>query len=796
MLPMLEIRNGPGGRKWAAGPGTLMLVALLCAGFQSASATAKPAASADPHKAILEATIRRGTYGVPHVLAKNYAGLGFGYGYATAQDSACVLSDRWLTVSATRASTLGPGKDDVNILSDFFWQYIIDEDVVGKALRAGADAIPPHLRDLVRGYAAGYNHYLEKVHDQLHDPDCPDSRLIRPITERDVYHQALYLSLLLGVMSERGGYLDIAGAAPPTANRSADVLRPHGLPSDFPRQLPASNMAALGSEATDNARGMMFTNPHWSWEGPNRFSEAHLTIPGRINVYGSSIIGIPVITFGNNEHVAWSHTVSTPRVVLTYRLALGSRPTTYRVDGRELPMQAHRVRIRVRTDHGLSTRTGTVWRTRFGLVFANAGHPWTKDHAYALHAKDMNLRWLVQDLGYATARSVAEVYDIAAKTLGWGWFNTGVADDQGHVALGPMQSVPLLTDRQLADCAVGPGGSDAILDGSRSVCEVGTDPTAPVPGLYPLKALPVLFRKDYVANSNGSPWATNPRQLLEGYPRIVGPERTMVSLRTRVGLQIYENRLAGRDGLPGNRFTLDELIHLTMDDRVLTGQLWRDELVGLCHKAPVLEHDQSACDALAGWKLTFDEDDPGAVLFRVFAEHLNLGQFAPPSPDLFSVPFDYHDPIHTPRGLNTDNPRVLQALVDAIKALKETHVPMNATLRNYQYALKGHEHIPLPGGSGGMGVYNFIRTDPDWQPGVGWKDVQSGSTYISWVQFTDQGVVGKAILTHSLSTNPDSPNYANQTWLFSRKEFKPMRLYEKDVLADPHLEVTHISSRR
>ena len=65
---------------------------------------------------------------------------------------------------------------------------------------------------------------------------------------------------------------------------------------------------------------------------------------------------------------------------------------------------------------------------------------------------------------------------------------------------------------------------------------------------------PYLFRRDYVTNSNDSYWLSNPHQPLEGFPRIIGDERTPRTLRTRIGLLLTQARVDGTDGLarPGS----------------------------------------------------------------------------------------------------------------------------------------------------------------------------------------------------------------------------------------------------
>jgi acyl-homoserine-lactone acylase len=80
-------------------------------------------------------------------------------------------------------------------------------------------------------------------------------------------------------------------------------------------------------------------------------------------------------------------------------------------------------------------------------------------------------------------------------------------------------------------------------------------------------------------------------------------------------------------------------------------------------------------------------------------------------------------------------------------------------------------------------------------PGQGFTDVEEGSSYVQVVTWRDGGscaVDAATILTYSLSTNPRSPHFADQTRLFSQKKWLTERFCEKDVLASPALQVTRL----
>src|SRR5690606_8317155 len=83
-----------------------------------------------------------------------------------------------------------------------------------------------------------------------------------------------------------------------------------------------SNAYGIGGDATDNGMGMVLGNPHFPWHGGERLYQMHLTIPGRVNVSGAGLYGVPLVLIGHTDGVAWSHTVSTAFRFTPFELTL------------------------------------------------------------------------------------------------------------------------------------------------------------------------------------------------------------------------------------------------------------------------------------------------------------------------------------------------------------------------------------------------------------------------------------------------------------------------------------------
>ncbi|MDQ1012710.1 acyl-homoserine lactone acylase PvdQ [Streptomyces sp. V4I23] len=157
-------------------------VALLTA----AAALPPPAAADDRDRRLsgggLSAVIRYTEHGIPHIVAKDYADLGFGTGWAQAADQVCVLADGFVTVRGERSRHFGPdaapdgslSSATKNLSSDLYFRGVRDAGTVENLLATPAPAGPSReVKELMRGWAAGYNAWLAQ--NRVTDPACRDA---------------------------------------------------------------------------------------------------------------------------------------------------------------------------------------------------------------------------------------------------------------------------------------------------------------------------------------------------------------------------------------------------------------------------------------------------------------------------------------------------------------------------------------------------------------------------------------------------------------------------------------------
>jgi acyl-homoserine-lactone acylase len=751
------------------------------------------------------AQIQRTAFGIPHITAADEKGLGYGAGYAFAQDNVCQLAEEAVTVNGERSRYFGAdvmympsadGSQVSNFVSDVYLKLLNDDALVAAAWASQ----PAEIQDLVLGYAHGYNRYLHEVGLAGLPAACRDQAWVRDLSELDL----IRVMRRYAVEASGEQFIDsIFAARPPSAHASSPApLRGAALAAApaWKRLRPTkgSNGVALGKDATASGQGLLLINPHFPWSGTFRFYQLQLTIPGVVDASGATLAGLPVVALGHNADVAWTHTVNSSWHFALHMLVLDpADPTRYVVDGVSKPMTARTVDVQVLAGDGEAQSVQhTVWMTDLGPVVVMPGLiDWTAQTAFALGDANVdNTRLLQAWWGIDKARSLDDLRHAVETTLGIPWAHTIAVDAAGSAYFGDVTPVPNIPDSLAEACVPPPFQALAatgvmVLDGSTSQCAWQNAQSA----IIPATSLPTLTRSDFVQNSNDSAWLTNPAAPLTGYPAIVSIDGQPLNPRTRLGL----GQLAKTIGA-GTKVTADLLLDFAFSDRAFHAGTLLADLRALC-AASTATNLARGCQTLASWDGTASLASIGWPLFREWRRALDNAA-SENDLDYWTVPFDPNDPIATPRGLRIADPAVATAargaLVSAMATLDAAGVDFTRPWSDLQLATRGDRAIPIHGGGGaqfgdgGDEIYNTINSVP--MPD-GHLEPYYGSSIIMAVSF-DHGIPSaRGAMTYSESADPTSPHFADQTDRFSAKDWIRFPFTADEIAHDAELTVTQIA---
>lgn len=752
----------------------LATAALTAISLLGSCALQRNSTSAEEY--LFDALLYRTEGGIPHIVAENWRSIGYGTGYAAAEDHFCEQARNVLKFRGELSANFGGSKAHRD--SDFFYKLLEEEGIFDATIDLEFD-------DLFEGYAAGFNRYArDKGSENINDPACKGASWIPTLSARDVKRFHLTPAFLPSFSPL------VLTAVPPAERQSAQLNKENSFDplndlsltslSEYVQNLSnptgkGSNGVAIGKEASTDGAGLLFANPHLDWKNFDfRMYAMHQIIPGVSNMLGANQAQRAHVGFGTNGDIAWTNTVSRSKAFTFYKLDLvPGNPMRYVFDGEEVDIEPVSVSITVRGENGeLTEQQHTFYKANHGYMVGGK-FPWIDGFGVSVRIANEGARGFQGgSMAMANAKSVEELKQAISKYQSTPGINTIAADKHGRVFYGDLGPVVNLSDQQLKNCVF----KEPLLKGNNSACSWNTDPDSATAGVLGASKQAALIRDDYVSNSNDSYWLANPKQPFSNIPAVQGSVSSERTLRTRSGLAMIQARIDGTDGLPGRGFDINSLSELMMSNQHYAGQLLRDDVVSLCEGAPMVQLDEEsvdvseACETLANWDLKANTDSKGAHVFREFLRAANNNKFTRWLPKSFNyaIGFDVQDPVNTPRGLNTnDNPGVLTALAQTVVKLENAGIAPDAALGELQFVTRNGQKIALPGGEEFEGVFNKMAFEPIGEQGYP-EITGSAASWVMTTKLTPEKTTVKGILAYSQSSNTNSPHYSDMTELFAR----------------------------
>jgi acyl-homoserine-lactone acylase len=663
--------------------------------------------------------IRRTEYGVPHIKGETLEAVAFGLAWCQAEDHVVTIMEHMLRARGELA--LHEGKKELN--SDF----------KNRQYRVRARAIEtyhklsPDFRSMVEGYAAGFSYYVDQ-----HRAELPD--WVQPITPHDVASHGL--TGIARFAFDRGGIVS-------KTIKNLEAGDQVAMAFDDREGMTGSNMWAFSPNRTKSGNAILMGNPHQAWSKVATYYEAHLTVPGKLNFYGSTFIGRPVLTTGFNEHLGWSHTVNYPDLEEIYELTLDpSRPDHYLFDGGSVPMHSEDVTIEYRTDEGTAEETRTYWHSPLGPIIHR-----TDTHAYVLKSVAYDeFRFYEQWLHLAQCKSYEEfqsVLDVQAIPM----FNIAYADREGNIYFLWNGSIP-----------------DIPHENKRAEAVPASSSTDVWTRVHATDELPQLLnpKGGYVQNSNSPPYFTNLHEPLarESYPDHF--PNNALGLRTQHSLEIVHNK---------KKFSLEDVRDLKYSPRMLLADRVKDDLIKAVKKAKPDAETSDAIDILHKWDNTTKAESRGSVLFKSWWSKYSGG-----NDNIFATPWSEKKPMSTPHGIG-DTERAVTAFADAIEDTKEKYGDIAVAWGDVHRVRRGNVDLPVSGGGGRTGNFRALGFR---QADDGKQIVSGGDSWIFAVEF-GENLRAYSVVGYSQTSNEDSPHYNDQTVLYANDQMKRVAFTEAEI---------------
>jgi penicillin amidase len=730
--------------------------------------------------------------GVPHIFATTENDAYRALGYVVARDRLFQMYMQMMAASGRLTEVAGPRA------------LPLDREMRSLGLPAVAEAADKQrvggegFTVAAEAYSSGVNAYI----DRMSGADLPIE--FRLLGKRPKRWSALDSYYLLGRMGYTLAYFDAEGERYAAASRvgfaAADALFPSALPiqepirptgkssprfdfhkipppgppapgamtfaaayaallgpGDDPSPIHASNNWAVSPRRSANGHALLAGDPHLDMTLPSIWYEAHIVVPGKLDVYGVTIPGAPFIVIGFNRDVAWSFTNTGIDVLDFYTEQVDDslRPTSYELDGTTARLGT---RIEIYRDNSGNEIARDTVRFNHRGPLRRVGSTW------------MSMRWTVLESGTEPkaflaaqrAQSVAELQAAFAQ-----WFkapaqNFIAADRAGHIALRSTGRFPMRRGNR----------GDSVGDGRTTMSDWRGD--------VPLDAYPQAFdpAQGFVASANQQP--IDPQASPYWWGGSPDPWRAL-----RI------NELLRAD----SSITVDEMRQFQTDPGSVRARLFMARIVAGAQNALRANPSRSdreqlakALSLLAEWDQRYTKDNRRAVLFEQTMSELGGATWdellddsgkqrvaTPSTTVLLELMSDstslWWDDRRTPAHETCDD-IIAFALTRALERVVAQRGPPDSDgwrWDHVRFANIGHllrlpalsaSNIPVQGGPGTLA------------PSAG-----SGSHGPSWRMVVDLGPEIRAWATYpgGQSGNPFSDRYRDRIPLWSRGELEEVR---------------------
>lgn len=495
-----------------------------------------------------------------------------------------------------------------------------------------------------------------------------------------------------------------------------------------------SNAFAISGSKTTDGIPYLDINPHQPLEGPVAWYEAHLCSEDGWNIVGGLFPGTPLVSLGTNENLGWAHTVNNPDKVDVFQLEINpANKNQYKFDGQWLNLEEKTVHLKVKVGALTLPVNKKAYWSKYGATVM------TEKGTFSIrYGASQDIRGLEQWYRMNKARNFSEFYK-AMEMVAIPMFNTVYADKKDTIFYVSNAKLPFRAKGYDWKHTI-PGNTSETL----------------TQGFHPLKDLPQYLnpKSGYVFNTNHSPFnATAAEDNLRA-----------MDFDTTMGYETKDNNRSTRFMelmAPLEKVSWEDFKRIKYDSQLPTNLHFDSDLDELW-KLKVADYPElkTLIENLQNWDKKAEIDSKGAAVMTMVLYHF----------------------IAKYRNTMLDYPKVMskESCLEALIATKMHFIQYfkkdDVALGEFQKLVRGKTEIPIWG-------MPDVLTAMYAKPIEGGKmKITQGESYIQLVKFPKDALPEiESILSYGVSTHEDSPYFANQMELYSKKQTKKMTLDKAKV---------------
>jgi acyl-homoserine-lactone acylase len=641
-------------------------------------------------------------YGVPHIYCTTNQEMYYAFGWAQMNNHADLILKLYAQARGRSAEYFGKDflESDRKIL-------LFDLPGIAKTIYQEKDK---EYKSYIDAFIRGINDFAENHRESIGDK----FRQVLPVTAEDV------LAHIIRVI-----YLEFLAAD--------DIYNVQRLTA------PGSNSMAIGPSKSKSGKAMLISNPHLPWDDFFLWFEAHLNGPD-FNIYGISLVGMPVLTIAFNNNLGWTNTINT--IDASDRYELTTQGNGYMLDGKTEAFEKRNVVIKVKQDDGTLKEEKFEFKySRHGPVVGEKGN-----RAYAVRIAGLKNPKIFEQYHKMAMAGNLDEFEFAVRMLQNPMFNIIYADRAGNILYLFNGDVPERTEGDFAFWHGTINGSD-----SRYIWKE----------IHPYEDLPRVLNpaSGFLQNCNDAPWVCTYPPVLKpaNFPSYMSPVGTFWRAQRAINM-IKDNPSV----------SYDQLIDYKLNTGMEVADRFLDDLLSAVNQFPEPGAVQAA-SVLKAWDRKTDPESRGGVLFAAWWDEIGS--------NMFEVPWSQDHPVTTPHGLK-DKKLAVELLSRAAGKVKDKYGSIDIAWGEINRFRIGSYDFPANGGPDKYGIFRtmYFVEDKDLK-----KHAIAGDTYVAVTEFGNK-VKANVLLSYGNATQPGNKHRGDQLKMLSEKKMRQALLDKADIL--------------